>query len=150
MAKIDVTIVTYKTSGDVMRALRGGDVQAIFETLAPVIPQAKAGTVKVLGVTEEQRFPGLPQVPTIAESGVPNYAVAGWNGLAVPAKTPREVIQKLNAEVNAAVAQPDIKQKFLDLGVTAKGNTPEQMQALLVRDIQWWRDVIGKAKIDKQ
>jgi tripartite-type tricarboxylate transporter receptor subunit TctC len=150
MAKIDVTIVTYKTSGDVMRALRGGDVQAIFETLAPVIPQAKAGTVKVLGVTEEQRFPGLPLVPTIAESGVPNYAVAGWNGLAVPAKTPREVIQKLNAEVNAAVAQPDIKQKFLDLGVTAKGNTPEQMQALLVRDIQWWRDVIGKAKIDKQ
>lgn len=150
MAGIDVTIVPFKTTADVVRALRSGDVQAIFETLAPVMPQAKAGTMRVLGVTEPQRFPALPQVPTIAESGLPGYEIVGWNGLAAPARTPREVIAKLNAEVNAAVAQPDIRQKFLELGVVARGNTPEQMTALLKKDIAWWRDVIEKSKIAKQ
>ena len=150
MAKIDVTIVPYKTSADVIRALRAGDVQAIFETIAPVMPQYRAGAVQILGVSEEQRFPGLPNVPTMAESGLPGYVINGWNGLAVPAKTPRDVIAKLNAEINVAVAQPDIKQKFIDLGVTARGNTPEQMLALLRKDIAWWREVIEKAKIEKQ
>ena len=150
MAKIDVAIIPYKTSADVIRALRAGDVQAIFETIAPVMPQYKAVAVQILGVSEEQRFSGLPSVPTIAESGLPGYAINGWNGLAVPAKTPRDVIAKLNAEINAAVAQPDIKQKFIDLGVTARGNTPEQMLALLRKDISWWREVIEKAKIEKQ
>jgi tripartite-type tricarboxylate transporter receptor subunit TctC len=150
MAGIDVTIVPYKTSADVVRALRAGDVQAIFETIAPVIPHAKAGTMRVLGVTEAQRFPSLPNVPTITESGLPNYEIVGWNGIAVPARTPRDVINKLNADINAAVVQPDIRQKFLDLGVIARGNTPEQMTALLKKDMAWWRGVIEKAKIAKQ
>ncbi len=150
MAGIDATIVPYKTSADVVRALRAGDVQAIFETIAPIIPHAKAGTMRVLGVTDSQRFPSLPNVPTIAESGLPNYEIAGWNGIAVPARTPREVINKLNADINAAVMQPDIRQKFLDLGVIARGNTPEQMTALLKKDIAWWQGVIEKAKIAKQ
>ena len=150
MAGIDATIVPYKTSADVVRALRAGDVQAIFETIAPIIPHAKAGTMRVLGVTEAQRFPSLPNVPTIAESGLPNYEIAGWNGIAVPARTPRDVINKLNADINAAVVQPDIRQKFLDLGVIARGNTPEQMTALLKKDIAWWQGVIEKAKIAKQ
>ena len=150
MAGIEATIVPYKTSADVVRALRAGDVQAIFETIAPVIPHAKAGTMRVLGVTESQRFPSLPNVPTIAESGLPNYEIVGWNGIAVPARTPRDVINKLNAEINAAVVQPDLLQKFLDLGVIARGNTPEQMTSLLKKDIAWWRDVIEKAKIAKQ
>jgi tripartite-type tricarboxylate transporter receptor subunit TctC len=150
MAGIDVTIVPYKTSADVVRAVRAGDVHAVFETIAPIIPHLRAGAVRVLGVTEEQRFPALPDVPTIAESALPNYVIAGWNGLAVPAGTPRNIILKLNAAVNAAVAQPDIRQKFNDLGVTAKSNTPEQMSALLKKDIAWWREVIEKAKIEKQ
>ena len=94
MAGIEATIVPYKTSADVVRALLAGDVQAIFETIAPIIPHAKAGTMRVLGVTEAQRFPSLPNVPTIAESGLPNYEIAGWNGIAVPARTPRDVIAK--------------------------------------------------------
>lgn len=150
MAGIEATIIPYKTSADVIRALRAGEVQAIFETIAPVIPHAKAGTIRVLGVTEAQRFPSLPNVPTIAESGVPNYEIVGWNGIAVPARTPRDVINKLNADINAAVAQPDIRQKFLDLGVIARGNTPEQMTALLKKDMAWWQGVIEKAKIAKQ
>ena len=150
MAGIEVTIIPYKTSADVVRAVRAGDVDAVFETIAPLMPQVKAGAMRVLGVTEEQRFPGLPNVPTIAESALPGYAITGWNGIAAPARTPRDIVMKLNADVNAAVAQPDIKQKFIELGVTAKGNTPEQMTALLKNDIAWWRDVIGKAKLEKQ
>jgi tripartite-type tricarboxylate transporter receptor subunit TctC len=150
MAGIEFTIVPYKTSADVIRAVRAGDVQAAFETIAPIISQVRAGSMRVIGVSEAQRFPGLPDVPTIAESGLPGYAMTGWNGIAAPAGTPRDVIAKLNAEINAAVAQPDIQRKFLDLGVTAKGNTPEQMTALLKKDIAWWRDVIGRAKLEKQ
>jgi tripartite-type tricarboxylate transporter receptor subunit TctC len=150
MAGIDVVVVPYKSSGDVVRGLRSGEVQAIFETIAPIVPHVKEGTMRILGVTEAQRFAGLPNVPTIAESGLPGYEISGWNGLAVPARTPRDIIMKLNREINAAVAQPDIKRKFLDLGVTAKGNTPEQMAALLRKDIAWWRDVIDKAGLQKQ
>ncbi len=150
MAGIEATIVPYKTSADVIRALRTGEVHAIFETIAPVIPHAKAGTVRLLGVTETQRFPNLPNVPTIAESGLPNYEIVGWNGIAVPKRTPLDVINKLNADINSAVLQPDIRQKFLDLGVIARGNTPEQMTALLKKDIAWWQNVIEKAKIAKQ
>jgi len=150
MTKGDLTLVTYKTSADVMRALKASDVNATFETLAPVLPLVKTGGIRVLGVTDEQRFAGLPDVPTLAQAGVGPYAVTGWNGLAAPKKTPKEVILKLNGAINTAVAQADIRQKFLDLGVTAKGNSPEQMLALLQRDIQWWREVIGQSRIEKQ
>ena len=150
MTKSDLTLVTYKNSADVMRALKASDVNAIFETLAPLLPQAKTNSMRLLGVTDEQRFAGLADVPTLAQAGVSQYAVSGWNGLAAPKKTPKEVINKLNAAINAVVTQPDIRQKFLELGVTAKGNTPEQMLALLQRDIQWWREVIAQSNIEKQ
>jgi tripartite-type tricarboxylate transporter receptor subunit TctC len=150
MAHLDVTLVTYKTSADVLHALKAGDVSAIFETLAPLMPQVKSNGVRLLGITDESRFVELPDVPTMAQAGLPRYAVVGWNGLAAPKKTPREIILKLNQAINEAVNSPELKQKFADLGVTAKGNTPEQMQSLLVNDIQWWREIIGQFKIEKQ
>jgi len=150
MTKGDLTLVTYKNSADVMRALKSSDVSAIFETLAPILPQVKSGGMKILGVTDEARFAALPDVPTLSQAGVNQYVVSGWNGLAAPKRTPKEVITKLNLAINSAVNQADVRQKFLDLGVTARGNTPEQMQALLLRDIQWWREVIGQSNIEKQ
>lgn len=150
MTKSDLTLVTYKNSADVMRALKASDVNAIFETLAPLMPQAKTNAMRILGVTDEQRFAALSDVPTLAQAGVAQYAVSGWNGLAAPKRTPKEVIQKLNGAINTIVNQADVRQKFLDLGVTAKGNTPEQMLALLQRDIQWWREVIAQSNIEKQ
>ena len=101
-------------------------------------------------MTEEQRFPGLPQVPTIAESGVPGYAVAGWNGLAVPSHTPREVVLRLSREIQAIMEMPDVKKRLSDLNLTAQSSTPEQVAEVLAADIKRWHEVITKAKIEKQ
>ncbi len=146
----DATIVPYKGSPAVITALRGHDVQAAFEMLAPVIPQAKGGAVRILAVTSERRFPGLPDVPTVAESGVPGYAATSWNAIAAPSRTPRAVIERLNREVNAALKAPEVVEKLAAQGVTARGGTPEDMQRLVAADVAKWRRVIEQAKIERQ
>lgn len=150
MATIEAPVVPFKGTPAVITALRGNEVQAAFEILAPVMSQIKSGAVKAVGVTSGRRFPGLPNVPTIGESGVPGYQASSWNGLAAPAKTPRAVIDRLNREVNAAVAAPDVKQRLEDLGVVARGSTPEGLKDLLVAEIAKWRAVIERAKIPRQ
>ncbi len=149
-AGIEATTVPFKTSGDVISALRANSVQLGFETLAPLVPHVKSGTLKAIAVTTRQRFPELPGVPTMIEGGLSDYEVSAWNGLAAPARTPRTIVDRLNHEINAALALPDLQQRFLELGVVAKGGTPEQMRDLLVRDIAKWKDAIEKAKIEKQ
>ena len=147
---VDATIVPYKGSPAVITALRGHDVQVAFEMLAPVIPQAKGGAVRILAVTSERRFPGLPDVPTVAESGVPGYAATSWNAIAAPAKTPRAVIDRLNREINAALKAPEVVEKLAAQGVTARGGTPEDMRRLVAADVDKWRRVIEQAKIERQ
>ncbi len=150
LAGIDVTTVPYKGSPDVLTALKSHDVQVGFEVLAPVIAQIKGGALKALAVTTDRRFPGLPEVPTVSESGLPGYEVASWNGIAAPAKTPRAIIVRLNKEINAVLALPEVKQRFEELGVVARGGTPEELTALLSKEIGKWKDVVAKAKIEKQ
>jgi tripartite-type tricarboxylate transporter receptor subunit TctC len=101
-------------------------------------------------VTSKRRFSGLPDVPTVAESGVPGYEASAWNGIAAPAKTPRPIVERLNKEVNAALASPEVRQRLQGLGVEAQGSTPEQFREFLVAEIAKWRDVIERAKIEKQ
>lgn len=149
MSGIDAMIVPYKGSPDVLVALRGNDVQVAFDMLAPIMSQLKSGVVRVIGITSDRRFPGLPDVPTVAESGLPGYQASSWNAISLPAKTPRPIIDRLNKEINTALSAPEVKSKLLDLGVVARG-TPEQMKTLLVSDIDKWRGVIERAKIEKQ
>ena len=94
----------------------------------------------------------LPDVPAARESGgsMASFNVSSWNGLAVPAKTPKEVVARLNREVNIALNLPDVKKRLLDLNLTATGGTPEQAGEVLINDIKRWGDVIARAKIDKQ
>jgi tripartite-type tricarboxylate transporter receptor subunit TctC len=150
MSGIDAVIVPYKGSPDVLVALRGNDVQVSFDMLAPLMSQMKSGVVRVLAITSDQRFPGLPDVPTIAESGVPGYQASSWNAISAPAKTPKAIIDRLSKEINAALADTEVKKKLLDLGVVARGGTPENLKTLLVSDIEKWRGVIERAKIPKQ
>ena len=132
MTGIDATIVPFKGSPAVITALRGNDVQVAFEMLAPIVPQAKSGAVKILAVASDHRYPGLPDVPTVAESGVPGYAASSWNAIAAPAKTPRAIVERLNRAIDAALAAPDVKEKLAAAGVTARGSTPEEMGGLVV------------------
>jgi tripartite-type tricarboxylate transporter receptor subunit TctC len=150
MAGIDAQVVPFKATPAVITALKGHDVQAAFEILAPVLGQIRGGTLKPLAVTSERRYPGLPDVPTVAESGVPGYQASSWNGVAAPARTPKAVIDRLNREINAAVAAPEVRKRLQELGVDARAGTPEALGALLVSEITKWKAVIERAKIPQQ
>ena len=150
MSGIDAMIVPYKGSPDVLVALRGNDVHVAFDMLAPIMSQLKSGVVRLLAITSDRRFPGLPDVPTVAESGIAGYQASSWNAISVPVKTPRPITERLNKEINKALAAPEVKSKLLELGVVARGSTPDEMKSLLVSDIAKWRGVIERAKIEKQ
>ena len=150
MSGIDAQIVPFKATPSVITALKSNDVQAAFEILAPVMALIKGGALRSLAVTSDKRYPGLPEVPTIAESGVPGYQASSWNAVAAPAKTPRPVIDRLNREVNAAVAAPEVRKRLGELGVEARAGTPEALHVLLVSEIAKWKGVIERAKIEKQ
>src|SRR5258706_8770451 len=111
MSGIDAQPVPFKATPPVITALKAKDVQVAFEILAPVLAQIRGGTLKALAVTSEKRFAGLPDVPTVAESGVAGYQASSWNGIPAPPKTPRPVIERLNREVNPAVAAPRVRKR---------------------------------------
>jgi len=146
----DMLIVPYKSTPAVLTALRAGEVDAAFEILGPMLPQLQAKAVRALAVTSDRRFGALPEVPTMMQAGVADYNVASWNALAAPAKTPRPVIERLNAAVNDALKSPAVQQRLLGLGVRPGGGTPQQLESLLDAEIKHWRAVIQAAKIAPQ
>lgn len=150
MAGIDALIVPYKGSPEVLTATGTGELNVAFEILSPALPQIKSGNFNAIAVTSGKRFVGLPNVPTVAESGLPGYEAASWNALAAPAKTPQAIIDRLTREINAAVADPDVKARLLAMGIVAQGGTPASTAKLLATDIAKWGAVIAKAGIEKQ
>lgn len=150
MAGIDAQVVPFKTSSGLIAAVRGNEIHVAIEFLAPVIQLIKGNALKALAVGSRQRFPGLPGTPTVAESGIPGYYASSWNGVSVPAGTPRSVIDRLYKEFAAAVTAPDVKQKLQEMGVDAKAYTPAQTRELMISDIAKWKAVIERAKIPRQ
>jgi tripartite-type tricarboxylate transporter receptor subunit TctC len=150
MAGIDFQTVPFKTTPLIVASVKTGDLQAMIEILAPVIPHIKSGSLRALAVTFDHRFSELPDVPTLAEAGVPGYEASAWNGVAAPLKTPRAVIDRLNREINAAVADPAVRQRLLGLGVDPRGSTPEELHRLLLSETAKWKKVVETAKIPKQ
>jgi len=150
MAGLDLQTVPFKTTPLIIASVKTGDVQAMVEILAPMIPQIKSGSLRALAVTFDHRFAGLPDIPTIAEAGVPGYEASAWNGVAAPLRTPKAIIDRLNREINAAVGTPEVKQRLQDLGVDAQGSTPEALRDLLVSETAKWKKVVEAAKIPKQ
>ncbi len=149
MTGIDTTTVPFNNTAGVLTALRGNNVQAAIEFLPPVIGQIKAGGLRAIAVTSKSRFALLPDVPTLAESGVPGYEVASWNGIAVAAKTPKAIVERLNREIHAAVNSPQIKTRFQELGVEQNTSTPDGMRKFLIDEIAKWNALIDKAKIPR-
>jgi tripartite-type tricarboxylate transporter receptor subunit TctC len=150
MTGVDATVVPYKASPAVITALRANDVQVAFEMLAPVIPQARSGAVKILAVASERRNPAMPDVPTVAESGVAGYAASSWNAIAAPARTPPAIVNRLHDEIAKALAQPDVRDKLAAAGVAARASTPDELARLLAADVLKWKRVIDQAKIERQ
>ncbi len=150
MAGVDAHTVPYKATPAMVTAVRSGELQVGFEILAPVYSQIKSGSIKALAMASAERFAGLPDVPTISESGIPGYVASSWNGVSVPSKTPRAVIDRLNKAIVAAVSSPDVAQKLQAVGITARASTPEDMRKLLTSDIEKWRNVVVSAHIEPQ
>lgn len=151
-AGIDAQVVPFNGTPPVITALRGGEIDAMVDILGPLMPQFGSKALRPLAVLGTARAPQLPDVPAAREAGGPLAAfnVSSWNGLAVPAKTPPEVVARLSREVQAAMALPDVKQRLAELNLVAHGSTPAQAAAQLDADIRRWSDVIARAKIPRQ
>ena len=149
-AAIDAQVVPFNGTPALITALRGRQVDVGVEILGPTLPQVRAGALRVLAVTGEQRSAVLPDVPTAVELGVQGLVATSWNALAVPARTPRPVVERLQREVVAAVATPAVQQQLRALNVEPRTSTPGQAAALLKTDIERWRAVIERAGIPRQ
>ena len=147
MTGTELLHIPYKGSGQAMPDLISGRVSMMFENMPGVVGHIKAGKVRVLAVTGLQRTPALPDVKTVAESGVPGYESLSWSGIAAPAATPPEVIARLNREINAILANPDMRQKLAEQGAQAVGGTPEAFGEHISRERQKWSKVVRDAAI---
>jgi tripartite-type tricarboxylate transporter receptor subunit TctC len=125
----------------------GGHVDLMFDVLPSSLPHVKSGRLKAIGITIAHRSTLLPEVPTIAESGLPGYQAVTWNGLLAPAATPREIGEKLAAELAQVLRTPDMKARFAAIGTETASNTPEQFRAFLREETGKWSKVIKDAGI---
>ena len=151
-AGIDVQVIPFNGTPPVIAALRGGNIDAMVEILGPLMAQVTSNALRPVALLGDQRAAVLPDVPVAREAGgsLANFSAASWNGLAVPAKTPKDVVAKLNRELVRILALPDVKQRLNDLTLIAQSSTPEQLAQLLDSDIKRWADVIERAKLQKQ
>lgn len=147
MAKINIVHVPYKGTVPGVTDLVAGQVHIMFAIIQSSLPYVQAGRLKALAVSSAKRAASAPQVPTIAESGLPGYEFISWNGVHLPAATPRPVAGKLNTELLRIIALPDVKEKMLGLGMDIAGGTPEEFGALVKSDIAKWAKVIREAGI---
>ena len=145
MTGVDMVHVPYKGGGPAVQALLGGQVQLNFATIVSVLPHVRGGKLRGVAVTTAKRSPSAPDVPTIAESGVPGYDHGPWNGFLAPAKTPRTVIARLNEEVARILHTPETRAVFTNEGAEPVGNKPEEFGAIIRDETAKWAKVIRAA-----
>jgi tripartite-type tricarboxylate transporter receptor subunit TctC len=150
MTGVDMVHVPYKGSAPALADLMGGQVQVMFDNLPSSLQQIKAGKLRAIAVTSSERAPALPDIPTIAESGVPGFEATSWFGVLAPAGTPPEIINRLNAVIDKWLKSPEGKEKLLAQGAAAAGGTPEQFAAYIRSETDKWANVIkaSGAKVD--
>jgi tripartite-type tricarboxylate transporter receptor subunit TctC len=142
MTGVDIVHVPYKGSGPALADLLGGQVSVMFDNLTSSIGYIKAGRLRALAVTTSKRYPELPEIPTIAESGVAGYEASAWFGIVAPRAIPKEIVGRINAEVNRAIALADMKEKLLQQGAEATPLTPEQFGAFIHNEVVKWAKVV--------
>jgi len=138
MAGIKMAHVPYKGSAPALTDVMSGQVDVMFDTTLSAMPFVKAGKLKALGLTSAVRSPAAPDVPTIAESGLPGYEVFAWNGVLVPTGTPKAIIQQLNDHIRKAMLLPQVKDKFSAQGFSASWNSPENFGVFLKNEVDKW------------
>jgi len=142
--------VPYRGDAAAVTALLSGDVPFIIAPPTAVMSNIQAGKLRALATTGPQRWPGLPNVPTVAEQGVPGYDVRSWAGLLAPAGTPRAIVDRLNADTQKALQAAAVRQRLEDMGGEARGSTPDEMKAMVARELEKWTMVVAESQIPKQ
>jgi len=150
MAKVDMTVVNYRSTPDLVNATATGDVDVASEILAPVLAQVQGGRLRPLAMCSAERFPLFPEVPTVAESGLPDYVVGSWNGFAGPKNLPPPVVERLNQAVVAAAATPEVRRKLIELGVQPATSSPEAFGRFIREEGERWSRIVEAARIPKQ
>ena len=150
MTGVDIVHVPYKGSGPALADLVGGQVSVMWDNLPSSMAFIKSGKLRPLAVTSAKRFPALPDLPTMQEAGVPGFEATAWFGIVAPKATPREIVMRINAEVNKALATPDVKEKFLLQGAVATPMTPEEFGEFIHNEVVKWGKVVkaSGAKVD--
>jgi tripartite-type tricarboxylate transporter receptor subunit TctC len=138
LAGIDMLHVPYKGTGQAVTDLLGGQIDLMFAPAQSVMPHVQAGKLRALAVTSAKRYSIIPDLPTVAEAGVPGYEAVGWFGLLAPAKTPAPIVEKLSADANKALGEPEVKQQMMILGAEPSGGTPAQFARFIHDDQAKW------------
>jgi tripartite-type tricarboxylate transporter receptor subunit TctC len=139
--------VPYKGSAPAVTDLLGGHVPMMFDNMPSALPHAKAGKLRALGVSTAKRSSTAPDVPTVAESGLPGFDVTVWFGVLAPAATPRDIVERLHRVVVKALQASDVRERLASQGAEAVGNTPEQFTAQMKADLAKWAKVVKAANI---
>ncbi len=150
MTGIQMVHVPYKGSAGVLADLIGGQIVVTMDNMPPYVPQVKAGKIRALAVSPARRSPALPELPTVAEAGVPGYDSGAWFGLVAPANTPKDIVNKLSRETARILKLPDVSARLADLGAEPVGGTPEQFSAHIKAEIAKWAKVIKDANVELQ
>jgi tripartite-type tricarboxylate transporter receptor subunit TctC len=147
LAKVTMTHVPYKGNGPAVIALVSGEAQLGFNNILAVLPHVQSGKLKAIAVTSAKRAPTLPNLPTLAEAGVPGYEATSWNGVFAPAKTPRPLVSKLHADIVKVLKTPDVREKLIAAGSDPVGSTPEEFSAYVKSELARWGKVIRENNI---
>jgi tripartite-type tricarboxylate transporter receptor subunit TctC len=150
MAGIDAVVIPHKTTGEVVVNVRNGNVDLAVDFITPLLSGIKSGALRPLAVTAGKRFPGLSDVPTVREAGVPGYDVASWNALAAPAKTPQPILDRIHDALVKALAAPEVQKRFAELGVEGRSSTPGELRQFYASETKRWTEVVERARIPKQ
>jgi tripartite-type tricarboxylate transporter receptor subunit TctC len=148
MAKVNMTAVPYKGAAPAITDVIGGQIQVVFTTVASAASLIEGGQLRALAVTSAQRSPAFPQLPTVSEAGVPGYAAEAWYGLFAPARTPREIIERLNKSVAKAVQSDAFKRLSVNEGLVMAAGSPEELNRYFLGEEERWRTVIKDAGIN--
>ncbi len=146
--KVNIAHIPFKGAAPLKQELLAGRLQVGGDQLSSSLAEIKAGTLKALATTASKRIPGLPDIPTVKELGFPNLELEGWNGVFAPAKTPKDIIERLNKEVIAAVRHPDVIKRLNDLGAEGVGSTPAEQDAMLRRQMDQFRTIIREMRLE--
>jgi tripartite-type tricarboxylate transporter receptor subunit TctC len=148
VAKIEMTHVPYKGAVPAVTDLIGGQIQLVIAPFPPALPQIKSGRLRALGVTSAQRSPVLPELPTIAESGVPGYEAVGWFAVLAPRATPKAIITKVNRDINGVFAAPEVRSAFASDGSEPVGGTPEDLQKSIGEGMAKWGRLVRDLNVE--